>query len=179
VSDVSSHAARAFVRCTGACTWAAAVLLGCASDDLALSYVRADERSVDLYAERPAAPTAPITNGEDALAIVLRDEALIRHLRRMDSSYSGRRREKLAWKGEADFQAEPPEDSDEPLDEERRALDAALREAVETEGGYWRVRVASDVRETSIFYVCELRVAPSGRPLGGFEPKRACGWRNP
>ena len=155
-----------------------ASLIACAGQGPELQYVPATEREIDLYAEPPAAPAGPITNGEDALAIVLRDEALLRHLRRMDASYSGRRRERLNWSGAADFRTEPepaaPAAADEPS-----PLASALGEVVASEGGYWLVRVASDVRETSIFYVCELRIAPSGRPLAGFEPKRTCGWRNP
>src|SRR5262245_34303436 len=58
-----------------------------------LDYVPASEHSVDLYAELPPAPSGRITNGEDALTLVLRDEALLRHLKRIDANYSGRRRE--------------------------------------------------------------------------------------
>lgn len=155
-----------------------ASLIACASTAPELEYVPATERALDLYAEPPAAPAGPITNGEDALAIVLRDEALLRHLRRMDANYSGRRRERLVWNGQADFRTQP-EPAIGAEGEEPGPLARTLGETLASEGGYWVVRVASDVRETSIFYVCELRVAPSGRPLDGFEPKRTCGWRNP
>jgi hypothetical protein len=155
-----------------------AAVLACAGTGAAPQYVPASEREIDLYAEPAAAPGGPITNGEDALTIVLRDEALLRHLRRIDANYSGRRRERLNWNGAADFRtrAEPALRSG---DEEPSALAKTLEETLRSEGGYWLVRVSSDVRETSIFYVCELRVAPSGRPLAGFEPKGSCGWRNP
>jgi hypothetical protein len=152
--------------------------IACAATRSVPEYVPATERSIDLYADLPAAPSGPITNGEDALAIVLRDEALLRHLRRMDANYSGRRRERLAWSGKADFRTEL-EPGAKSEGEGASPLAGALREAIASEGGYWVVRLASDVRETSIFYVCELRLAPSGRPLDAFEPKRSCGWRNP
>jgi hypothetical protein len=150
-------------------------LLACASP-APLAYVPASERSVDLYAELPPAPSGRITNGEDALTLVLRDEALLRHLRRFEANYSGRRRQRLEWNGAADFRTEPEAraEADEPT-----PLASALGEAIANEGGYWLVRVSSDVRETSIFYVCELRLAPSGRPLASFEPKQSCGFRNP
>ena len=153
-----------------------ACLLGCAATAPPPQYVPAARRSIDLFGDLPAAPAGPITNGEDALAIVLRDEALLRHLRRLDANYSGRRREHLSWNGAADFRTEPEPaaaSGDEP-----GPLASTLGEAIASEGGYWLVRVSSDVRETKILYVCELRVAPSGRPLDGFEPKRTCGWRN-
>lgn len=166
------------VRWSGLCSAGLiASLLACAGTEPQIQYVPATERAIDLYADPPAAPSGPITNGEDALAIVLRDEALLRHLRRMDANYSGRRRERLDWNGKADFRTEPETRSGEAGEATPQA--SALGEVIASEGGYWVVRVASDVRETKIFYICELRVAPSGRPLDGFEPKRSCGWRNP
>jgi len=53
-----------------------------------------------------------------------------------------------------------------------------VERAIEADGGYWAVVFASNVRETQVYYVCELSLSVGAELLVPFETKSACGWRN-
>lgn len=152
-------------------------LLGCASvlgPEPAPRFPPAERRQIDLYGE-PEPSGSPLESGKAAVARALAEPELVRHLRAIDAKYSGRRRSGLLWTAMAAFDEEAPESGSE----EESADPSALRAgAVARDGGFWRVEVASDVRETQIYYVCRLDLSAAGELLRPFESRRDCGWEN-
>jgi len=183
-----------------ACTIAVAALAlgaGCAlyerEPELPL-YPGADRRPINPYGDPPSPPSVPIDSGESALALALREPELLRHVQSIDAKYSGRRRKSLAWTGRAAFlnqvpvvseaekETEKSPASDESASntesvEERSERATQLARLIEADGGYWRVAIASNVRETRIYYECELTLSLQGKPLAAFDARDACGWK--
>ncbi len=155
-------------------------------------YPGAGRRPINPYGEPPDLPTPPIVSGESALAIALRDQELLRHVQRIDAKYSGRRRQSLAWTGRARFENQLASDEEAEGSESRspsenegeagqptdlRQSEEELLRAIEADGGYWKVAIASNVRETNIFYECELVLSTQGKPLIEFRTNESCGWK--
>jgi hypothetical protein len=126
--------------------------------------------SVDLYADPKQAPDlAAVETPERAAEIALANPALIEHLREIDGRYAGRRLPRLRWT--AIVQRVPPIPADRA---EAVAADAAAKEPP-----YWRVDVTSqDVRQSSVFYTCALRIGVNGSRLDAVStPPQLCRWQ--
>jgi len=183
--------------------WASLVALslasGCALIDSGPElplYPGANRRPINPYGELPEAPTPPLESGEAALSLALRNEELLRHVQGIDAKYSGRRRQSLAWTGQARFESVLPPEPESASESEGAAepmvddgslreaeaayaaeLGASIARAIDSDGGYWQVTIASNVRETRIFYTCELPISRQGEPLVPFDARDACGWK--
>jgi hypothetical protein len=126
--------------------------------------------SVDLYVEPKQPPDpAAVETPERAAEIALANPPLIEHLREIDGRYAGRRLPRLRWT--AIVQRVPPIPEDPA---QTAAVDAAAKEPP-----YWRVDVTSqDVRQSSVFYTCELRISLDGTRLDAVSsPPQLCHWQ--
>jgi hypothetical protein len=126
----------------------------------------------DIYAEaRPAAframATGPIRTPAAAAQLALADVVLLRHLQMIDGRYAGRRMPRLTWT--ARIARVPPLAADA----------AALAAEAPDDDAYWRVELlSSDVRGSSLFYACEVRVGAGGESLDRDKtPLELCGWQ--
>ena len=138
------------------------------------------DRPIDLYAPVPDPAQSPIESGSAAIQQTLRDDDVIRHLQAIDARYSGRRRTSLFWQAAAAYRTalDLAEDEEEEEEDASGPTPSPIAAAVESDGGYWAVEFSSNVRETRIFYVCELALSMRGERLGPFDEARACAWRN-
>jgi len=129
-------------------------------------------RALDIYAQSPARE-GPIEDEDAAIASVLGNPALLPHLRQIEADYAGRRIAPLKWLVRARPERAIPKGA-KLADPEREAVTAALA----SDGSVWWVEIATNVRESKNYYVCEVTLARGGDELTPFdEPPRRCRWQ--